>query len=49
MAADQGELVLIDCGGQSGDSNRPCDTTPATCHAVTMRTANRSATARAVA
>lgn len=45
MTASQGELVLIDSVGQSGDNNRPPDTTPATGQGVTVTIANRSATA----
>ena len=45
----QGELVLIDPAGQPGDNSRPAEAAPATCHTVTPATANRAATAHAVA
>jgi hypothetical protein len=41
----QGELVLIDPVGQPGDSSRPAEAAPTTCHTVTPATANRAATA----
>src|SRR5205809_2657180 len=48
-SAAQGELVLIDPGGQPGASNRPDDAAPTTCHTVTPVTANRADTATTAA